>query len=235
MDKDVQCFLCEETEQVDRALRRYASGDCSAKALGPYCHNAKVWIEPGTQPTGDYLDSEEPDKTDQRWPKTCACGYEFKPEDPWQVFPERVYRRLDTGELIRKGQMPPGAMWYAWWLEGTPMWTGPDGRALMVRLPDGHDWHVDGIANNCTKKDDLLGHKCWVRTGAPPRVTASKTGGLTCSAGAGSILTPNWHGFLTDGILSTSREPARKFTEPALRSNKQEKRLARAREQARKV
>lgn len=75
----------------------------------------------------------------------------------------------------------------------------PCERHLHVVTPDGHWWDIDGRAGNCTMKDDKV-HHCWVRHGEPPLVTVDKQG-VTCSAGAGSIQSSNWHGFLKDGEL----------------------------------
>lgn len=72
-----------------------------------------------------------------------------------------------------------------------------DGRHLVAVLPTGEHWDIDSRANNCTRPDDRL-HRCWVREGEPPNITAGKAGN-TCSAGAGSIATSNWHGFLRNG------------------------------------
>lgn len=81
-----------------------------------------------------------------------------------------------------------------------PFRRGEDGIYLMVRLPDGHDWAVDSEASNCTKPGEP--HHCWIRHGDPRecRVTVDKNGD-TCAAGAGSIASPNWHGFLQNGVL----------------------------------
>lgn len=57
--------------------------------------------------------------------------------------------------------------------------------------------YVDSL---CKGYRDARPHKCWVREGVPPRLTVGKNG-VTCGAGAGSILTPKWHGFLRDGKL----------------------------------
>lgn len=75
----------------------------------------------------------------------------------------------------------------------------PCDRHLMVVCPDGHCWDIDSRAKNCTMKDDKV-HRCWVRHGEPPKITVDKKG-LTCKAGAGSIQTPDWHGFLRNGEL----------------------------------
>lgn len=78
---------------------------------------------------------------------------------------------------------------------------GADGRVLVVKLPDGTDWVIDSRANNCTLPLDDK-HWCWVRDGRPEDGTlhVSKNG-PTCSAGAGSIATGRYHGFLRHGAL----------------------------------
>jgi hypothetical protein len=78
---------------------------------------------------------------------------------------------------------------------------GPDGRVLIVRLPDRHDWVIDSRANNCTMPLDDK-HWCWVRTGKPEDGTLDVgKSGRTCAAGAGSIATGSYHGFLRHGRL----------------------------------
>lgn len=52
-------------------------------------------------------------------------------------------------------------------------------------------------ASNCDMKTEHT-HRCWVRQGKPPTVAVGK-GGHTCGAGAGSILSGNYHGFLRNG------------------------------------
>lgn len=97
----------------------------------------------------------------------------------------------------------PGAMYFTEDYEGRCFhWDNCDGKHLHVVLPNGHTWDVDSRANNCDRKDDRL-HRCWVRTGVVPHVTVGK-GGNTCSAGAGSILSGDYHGFLIDGQLTAS-------------------------------
>jgi len=78
---------------------------------------------------------------------------------------------------------------------------GRDGRVLICRMPDGHDWVIDSRANNCTLPLDDK-HWCWVREGRPEDGTLNVSkSGRTCSAGAGSIATPGYHGFLRHGRL----------------------------------
>lgn len=83
-------------------------------------------------------------------------------------------------------------------------WDNCPGQHLIVRVPDGdnlsgHAWNIDSRASNCTMKDDRT-HRCWVRHGDPPNIHVDKSG-HTCAAGAGSILTDKWHGFLHHGQL----------------------------------
>lgn len=205
-------FWLEPTSRVLNGLRRYASGVACTGPMG--YHNAMVFTgtsEARYNDQGVLLQVETATPHgDLRWPTHCVCGYAFDVDDTWQDWQERVWTRTDTDEirLLRAhvdadSPIPaaePGACWDATWLH-YPCYIGPDGITLMVRCPDGHDWNVDSRASNCTLPDDNV-HKCWVRHGDPRdcHVTVDKNG-VTCSAGAGSIQTPNWHGFLRDGQL----------------------------------
>ena len=201
MSEPVRIFWCEESDQVDRWLRRYApvGGGCSEGAY----HNARVPFDRVTQAPGTYIEEpvDRPADDDPRWPVACACGYQFKAADPRQVFQKRVYRRTDTGALVPFDELPPGAVWNAWWAADHKAWTGPDGRCLVVRLPNGTDWMIDSRASNCGRPGDSV-HKCWVRHGKPEDGTLHvDKDGDTCSAGAGSILAGDYHGFLRHGHL----------------------------------
>lgn len=81
-------------------------------------------------------------------------------------------------------------------------WDNCEGRHLFVIVPEGHWWNIDGRASNCTMKDDRT-HRCWVRHGDPtrPETLHVDKNGDTCSAGAGSILAGDYHGFLHNGQL----------------------------------
>lgn len=82
-------------------------------------------------------------------------------------------------------------------------WSNCDGRHLIVVLPNGHSWDVDGRANNCGSPDDTT-HRCWVRVGDPsdPSTLHVTKDGHTCAAGAGSIASGDYHGFLAHGVLT---------------------------------
>jgi hypothetical protein len=195
----------EPKDQVSRALRRFTfgvKGTCPVQDT--WGHDAKVSIEDGPRIEKEdgtyYTEPSEWPHDDPRWPTHCACGYEFQPDDHWQLAYEIIYVRADTGEEMSWADAPAGAMWYAPYL--ADVWAGPDGNCLIVRLPGRHDWTVDGPAANCTMPDDAgqKHHHCWVRHGEPPNITVDKNG-KTCNAGAGSIATDTWHGFLRGGYL----------------------------------
>lgn len=130
--------------------------------------------------------------------------------EPLPNDPVGRFHRPDTGEVFdRLADCPPGAMWDAapWYVvagsKGGYLLGGAnehDGRWLVVRLPNGHDWCIDSRCSNCTLKDDNT-HRCWVRHGDPPNITVDKNG-VTCAAGGGSIQSGDYHGFLRDGELT---------------------------------
>lgn len=152
---------------------------------------------------------------------SAGCDYEYHAPSSGEVFE-------------RQCDLPPGAVWAQpvrdhwklWnWIsyrdeDGTPFPPPKegegqqcrhvdrphpdDGRVLIVRLPDGHDWTIDSRCNNC----DLLlddEHWCWNRSGRPEDgtldVRRSKPGQTSCNVGAGSIQTGRWHGFLHNGVV----------------------------------
>jgi len=205
---DIRCFLLVPTTRVRRELCRYSAADKRDCPLrGGWCHNALAPLDVIDEPDrrkcvcGDLWPHDDP-----RWPVACQCGYAFTPADHWQLFCSTLYRRSDNGEETTLSDAPDGAMWYADWMThnrdaSDHRYFGPDGRCLVCRVPKRHDWMIDGPASNCTKPDDKA-HKCWVRHGEPPLITVDKNGD-TCNAGAGSILTPDWHGFLRNGVLTT--------------------------------
>ena len=203
-DKRVRCFWLEDTGKDRLYLRRYKSSSSDYKCPGRMSyHNAMMFVEDRVSVRDErgYILSINASefKDDPRWLTRCGCGYEFLPEDHWQVFTESIYRRVDTGEEMILPDAPAGAMWDAWWMPDC--WKGHDGKCLMVKLPNGRDWMVDGQASNCTLPEDKE-HKCWTRAGEPPNVDVGKGQyGPTCAAGAGSIQAGDYHGFLRHGWL----------------------------------
>lgn len=163
-----------------------------------------------------------PTKDDPRWPTHCDCGYVFQTDDEWQVFRSKIYRAIDGHWEGSLRDAPPGAMYDAHWMHDVQWAMGPDGISLHVITPDGFTWCVDQEASNCTRPQFIpvegqpntrrwggRSHYCWVRHGDPRDPQGRKTGqklhvdkaGDTCAAGAGSIMTPKWHGFLHHGEL----------------------------------
>jgi hypothetical protein len=214
----VRTFWLEPTEEVAWGLRRYAFDQpdavrlCSASKIG--VHEALVYLGRAPRRTNQHgvdATSVRTPRDDPRWPATCQhCDYRFTDADRWQDWQERIWQRPKDGAefVLHTGApapelglaaAPPGATWGALWLP--EHWRGPDGIALMVRLPNGHDWIVDSEASNCTRKGEP--HQCWVRHGDPRKaeVTVDKDGD-TCAAGAGSILAGDYHGFLHQGVLT---------------------------------
>jgi len=193
--------MIEELKKSRYSLRRYSEGrGCGGR--GYHDARSSAIAETDDDPTKDYHCTNPPEKPapeDPRWPTKCEhCEYVFTAEDHFQVFGSPLYKRADTGQVMTRDEAPAGAMWYADWYRNFYE-PGPDGKWLCVKLPDGTDWCVDSEASNCTRKGDKT-HHCWIREGTPPLVTAGKSGN-TCSAGAGSIATPGYHGFLRSGYL----------------------------------
>jgi len=201
----IRCFWLEPTDQVEMSLRRYRSAmrDKSCPTGFGY-HDASIVIGRGAAAECPEFYDHGPvhgdvwSHDDARWPKACACGFQFAADDEWQFNSNTLFRRTDTDEMMTLAVAPVGAMWNAPWLADNARWRGPDGLSLIVRTPGG-DWTIDGKASNCTMIEDTT-HKCWVRHGTPPNLTVDKNG-HTCAAGAGSILQDSYHGFLRDGFL----------------------------------
>jgi hypothetical protein len=196
------------TEVGTRAwLRVYWGKDCQNRwgTNKPGYHDAQVFLIDSDK-IGDWsLGGKEEDYPRDRWPTKCDHCEMLAPEDAkLQVFRKRRY---DNPEGIPQ----PGDMFWTTWHGHTDVRTGEsgdgcywhdncDGRHLQVILPNGNEWDIDGRASNCTKPDDKS-HRCWVREGEPPNITAGKQGN-TCSAGGGSIKSGDYHGFLRNGVLT---------------------------------
>ncbi len=216
----IKVFLLTQAARKRIELRRYANDDAKSCPRGWGFHNADKVIDEIDAPIiaelpDSFETNDEPKipHDDPRWPIKCdACAYEFKPNDEWQVNDHRLYSGAPDGKLYTLRDAPIGAAYFAWWLHHTYegkvhclYWKDNCHQShVIVKLPpDGWDWDVDSRASNCTMKDDVV-HRCWVKHGSLRDGTFHvDKNGVTCSAGAGSILTPRWHGFLHNGELVT--------------------------------
>ena len=121
-----------------------------------------------------------------------------------QVFDEMV-QFAETCEQLTygyyydtpSGKLEVGCLYWDNSLPENYFWDNHKGPYLMAILPNGDHWNIDSRANNCALPNDRL-HRCWVRTGEIPNITVGNDGN-TCKAGAGSILSGSYHGFLTNG------------------------------------
>jgi hypothetical protein len=194
----VKVFFLEPTNKFARSLRRGATGACAA---GPYTeHTASVVIETFESKETPVGGDKGPPHTDPRWPTACGqCGEAIGQGGFWVVDNDRIYRAVGTGAEMTLDGAPPGACWDATWYPDN--YRGPDGRSLTVRLPGDlrNDWIIDSKASNCKRAPDYAG-KCWVRSGKPEDGTLDVRS-CGCGAGAGSIRTPRYHGFLHRGHL----------------------------------
>lgn len=213
MADKIKVFFLEPTDRERQWLRRFQFSSKRKCAGNEYGCDAMFEIG-----EADILYSSEgyikarkaPSITDPRWPKTCKnCGQPFQDGDEYQLHGKQIYLRADTGERYTLRDAPPGACWDAWWITdrkkdcptGCGHMVGPDHRSLVVKCPDGHEWMIDNRASNCTLPGDNT-HQCWVRHGKPEDGTLHvDKNGNTCAAGAGSIATGKWHGFLHNGYL----------------------------------
>ena len=198
-----QCFMLEVTNHYRRHLRRYVYNRDQEKC--PYIgshgyHHAMNLLDELVldDPKDENVCGDRYPHDKGPWPTHCPCGYQFQPQDEWQLFVQHLYSRSDTGELIDLREAPAGAMWYANWMierrtkpepGQTGTYFGPDGHCLVVKTPAG-DWMVDGPSTNGNG---------WTRTGVPPLVTANPSIWVGCPE---TVPPKGYHGFLQNGTLT---------------------------------
>lgn len=186
------CFLLERTDRARVYLRRWHNWSESKCPSGHGYHDASVFVRDGASTEVSSAGQRQADAGDEflgdpRWPTACACGYVFAGDDWWQLAVHPLWRAAD-GREFELQKAPAGAMWLAPWLRAMPNKPHPH---LIVRLPDGFDWDVDGPSSN----NNGAG---WTRTGEPPFVTANP-----------SIASAGYHGWLRDGVLTDDCEGRR--------------------------
>lgn len=192
-------------------LRKYWTDDALCSSGWPG-HNAMVEIQRNRLLQDYQSGGEVKDYPPERWPTQCkACGRAV-PSTKWWVDSQVFYRRLYStpgGVEVSWESLVPGDFFYLAIHDPTEHchagWTNCDGRHPYAILPGGHHWDIAGRASNCDMKEETT-HRCWILHGDPRTgpVTVDKAG-HTCHAGAGSIIVPNWHGFLDHGYLTLQR------------------------------
>jgi hypothetical protein len=137
------------------------------------------------------------------WPTTCGCGYVFTANDERSLDVAAWWRSVDNPSDERRWgrDFGAGAMYWAPWCDR--IYRPQLAHCLVAVCPGGSEWVIDSQANNCTMPEDRMQehHHCWSLDGVPPVVTAGKRG-PTCSAGAGSIVAGDYHGFLQEGFFT---------------------------------
>lgn len=183
---------CRLVERVGHYYEQGASwGQCGDRGAH---HSRQVVAE--TTPLGAW----QPD-IDFSWaPTPCiACGAVYDGSET-RRFAGRPWKWSTEDGKLHPGDMYWQPHYYDQEDCWPARWTNCPGVHLSVVLPNGDKWDIDSRATNCTLPDETT-HRCWIREGEPPKVTAGKAG-HTCSAGAGSIRSGDYHGFLRDGVLT---------------------------------
>lgn len=188
---ETECFLVEAVGQVPVAGVMW-DGQCERTSI----HSARERLGE-VRPVGQ---AQRPDIYAVDWVDTACerCGTRLTEGDEIRRFGsvETIY---DTPDGTTNH---PGAMFFIPHFDEHCYlgWTNCDGQHLQVVLPNLHVWCVDSRASNCGLPTDRE-HRCWVREGEPPRVSVTENG-RTCAAGAGSIASGDYHGFLVAGKLT---------------------------------
>lgn len=170
------------------------------------------WRKGAKERSRDVVDWSDEASATARMEEFSRAGAEHCSAAPLYLLPD--------GSETTSCSLPPGSLYdWSWMHDKCPM---PDGIFLCCVLPNKHHWLVDGRASNCGSPcmvcgvryrehtddaghryvDSVPAHRCWIRHGDPRtgNVHVDKNG-LTCDAGAGSIQSGEWHGFLHNGML----------------------------------
>ena len=190
---DVTCFMIEPTGEVSVYARRYQS----VVGQKGHFHQAKILqhIASGEVVSGPPTEEE---RNTFVWPTTCQyCRtYVFVEEDTWQRLQCPRYTRpadeIGGATTFDLEDAPVGAIWEAPWYP----WKGPDGKCLMLKLPNGAgEFIIDGPASNGGTGPPPH----WERTGAAPNLTVKPSIGRPHLDGQPGY---KYHGWLRDGVLT---------------------------------
>lgn len=176
----------------------------------PGCHNAYTFLRDVPELSAWKAFGNREDYPAEQWPTQCKhCGAPVP--SPEQLVKQvgwtgiQMNHQVSSSRLYNSpsGEPENGDMFESTWHDACdcPYWDNCNGIHLQVILPNGVHWDVMSRASNCTLKEERT-HRCWVIQGSykDGTITVDKNG-HTCSAGAGSIDVPGWHGFLRDGNL----------------------------------
>ena len=220
---DVDCFWCDPLPLAEVILRQYQT----------YHHDAQSVIgevELSLEKYGDFvtstyeIDGHTITFDDPRWPQKCdGCDYHFASSDNRIIYVNRVFRRVDTGEVFNKANpMPIGAMSWAPLAadsscggDTTLVTDGDgDGRSIFVVIPRYPDpngfwhgsmkqtirWEIDGLtAGSDRRRKTGEIDRTWKRTGTPPKITVED--GIQSYLGfTGYIREGRLHGFVNNRL-----------------------------------
>lgn len=192
----IRTFLIEPSEFVQFAVVRVSKGRlCDLHPTVP-CYARWVAYEGPADAEKTAQLSHSIFSNPALWPGSCdRCGKHFSHEDSISTGENHVYTNADRTWFGLLSEAPPGAMWWATWMD--EFMPHQLEHVLVVKTPGG-EWTPDARCSNCTRPNEE--HWCWVLHGPLENVTVDKQGN-TCAAGAGSIAQPNYHGFLRNGTL----------------------------------
>lgn len=125
----------------------------------------------------------------------------------WEALKEKYPDMNGCGPLTiwdtPSEELEPGCLYYDYALPENMYWDNHHGPHLHVVCPNGNHWNIDSRASNCGSPDNKT-HRCWVRHGDPESgIVHVDKSGETCSAGAGSIIAGDYHGFLHNGKFTS--------------------------------
>lgn len=133
----------------------------------------------------------------------CPIYSNVKTTKRHEVF---FWNRFSTtaGHVCRPSELPPGAMYDAFWMPSEKLIIPGTNVRLVIRMPNNHDFTPAAYANNCDRKGE--DHDCWCVHWEThtDHIHIDKTpieGRTTCSAGGGSIAYGPGHYFIHDGYI----------------------------------
>ncbi len=185
---NIPLAIAEPTGRYRRCLRRYHLGrDGSPPCTGSKYGYHSAAVDTGEIPMSDAVGvaGDNYPHDDPRWPKACACGYQFTDDDAWQRNDRETYAlpggREFTLSPVFGHDIPPGTMIRAAWADE---YAEGRGESWLVILPGGGQWLTTQQAS---------GGGYWTVTGVPPKITVTPSIWNNPPHG--------WHGFIRDGFL----------------------------------